>query len=61
MFATEGEVTLASDEIVTNSASANELCFLQIHGALCMTEREWVLESQKAYISWCRWLHKSFC
>ena len=38
MFATEGGVTTASDEIVTNPASANELCFLQIHGALCMTE-----------------------
>ena len=63
----EGGVTPASDEIVTNPASANELCFLQIHGALCMTEDEvlsdceWVLKSQKVYISWCRWLHKSFC
>ena len=38
MFATEGGVTPASDEILTNPASANELCFLQIHGALCMTE-----------------------
>ena len=67
MFAAEGGVTSASDEIVTNPASANELCFLQIHGALCMTEDEalsdceWVLKSQKAYISWCWWLHKSFC
>ena len=63
----ERGVTPASDEIVTNPASANELCFLQIHGALCMTEDEalsdceWVLKSQKVYISWCRWLHKSFC
>jgi len=63
----EGGVTPASDEIVTNPASANELCFLQIHGALCMTEDEslsdceWVLKSQKVYISWCRWLHKYFC
>jgi hypothetical protein len=31
-------VTAANDEIVTNPASANELYFLQIHGALCMTE-----------------------
>ncbi len=38
MFATKGGMTPASDEIVTNSASANELCFLQIHGAVCMTE-----------------------
>ena len=28
----EGGMTPASDEIVTNPASANELCFLQIHG-----------------------------
>ena len=40
MFATKGGMTPASDEIVTNPASANELCFLQIHGALCMTEDE---------------------
>ena len=33
-----GGVTPASDEILTNPASANELCFLQIHGALCTTE-----------------------
>jgi hypothetical protein len=38
MFATEGGLTSGSDEIVTNPASVNELCFLQIHGALCMTE-----------------------
>ncbi len=38
MFATEGGVTSANDEIVTNPASANALYFLQIHGALCMTE-----------------------
>jgi hypothetical protein len=38
MFATEGGVTPASDEIVTNPASANELSFLEIHGALCMIE-----------------------
>ena len=38
MLATEGGLTPASDEIVTNPASANELCFLQIHGALCITE-----------------------
>jgi len=39
----EGGVTPASDEIVTNPASANELCFLQIHGALCMTKDEFCL------------------
>ena len=38
MFVTERGVTPAIDEILTNPASANELCFLQIHGALCMTE-----------------------
>ena len=42
-FATEGGMTPASDEIVTNPASANELCFLQIHGAVCMTEDEFCL------------------
>ena len=39
----EGRVMPASDEIVTNPASANELCFSQIHGALCMTEDEFCL------------------
>ena len=38
-----GGMTPASDEIVTNPASANELCFLQIHGAVCMTEDEFCL------------------
>ena len=26
-----------------------------------LSDCEWVLKSQKAYISWCWWLHKSFC
>jgi hypothetical protein len=39
---TEGGMTPASDEIVTNPASANELCFLQIHDSLCMTKDEFV-------------------
>jgi hypothetical protein len=39
---TEGGMTPASDEIVTNPASANELCFLQIHVSLCMTKDEFV-------------------
>ena len=43
MFAAEGGVTSASDEILTNPASANELCFLQIHGSVCMTEDEFCL------------------
>ena len=38
-----GGMTPASDEIVTNPASANELCFLQIHGTVCMTEDEFCL------------------
>ena len=39
MLATEGGVTPASDEFfLTNPASSNELCFHQIHGALCTTE-----------------------
>ena len=26
-----------------------------------LSDCEWVLKSQKVYISWCRWLHKYFC
>ncbi len=42
-FATEGEMTPVIDEIVTNPASANELCFFQNHSAVCMTEDEFCL------------------